>query len=242
MTKWIEDWFGSDYYSLLYKHRNEDEAKQFINNVVSFLKISTGSRILDCGCGRGRHSSCLAENDFDVTGLDISEASIHHAKKHEKKNLTFYSHDLRNLFRINYYDIALSLFTSFGYFEKDSENNKMMKSISSSLKKEGMFVLDFMNSEKEIKELVSTQQCKSEEVKYDVNRYVKDGIIYKEIIVSDGGKTYPFRECVKAYKENELKKFFSDNRLEVLHLFGNYKLEKFDSAKSERLILIGRKK
>ena len=105
-----------------------------------------------------------------------------------------------------------------------------------------MFVLDFMNSEKEIKDLVPDQQCTAEKIRFDIKKHIENGSIIKEIVVSENGKNYSFCEKVKAYNESELKKFFSDNGLEVLHLFGNYKLEKFDSTKSERLILIGRKK
>src|SRR4051812_40712138 len=112
MTKWIEDWFGSSYYCLLYKHRGDDEAKLFLDNLIKFLKIQSGSVILDCGCGKGRHSFYLNEKGFEVTGLDISEANILESKKREKNNLVFFTHDMRNLFRINYYDVALSLFTS----------------------------------------------------------------------------------------------------------------------------------
>ena len=145
MTAWIEDWFGSSYYALLYKHRDCDEAKVFIDNLITLLKLSPDTEILDCGCGRGRHSIYLNEKKYKVTGIDISEQNIDEAKKHENENLIFYIHDMRNFFRINYYDSALCAFTSFGYYEKDSENNKTIKAISSAIKKDGFFVLDFMN-------------------------------------------------------------------------------------------------
>ena len=80
-TRWIEDWFGSDYYSLLYQHRDEEEAGRFLNNLIMLLKIPSGSQILDCGCGRGRHAVYLGKKGFEVTGLDISEKSILSAKK-----------------------------------------------------------------------------------------------------------------------------------------------------------------
>ena len=242
MTKWIEDWFGSDYYSLLYRHRDEEEAKQFIDNLIGFLNIPSGSNILDCGCGRGRHSVHLSKRDFEGTGLDISKKSISCAKKQEKKNLTFHEHDLRNIFKTNHYDAALSLFTSFGYFENESDNDKVIKTISSSLKKHGWFVLDFMNAEKEIKELVANQQCKADNVLYDVQRSLQNNCIVKEITVTDKGEKQFFREQVKAYKQSDLENFFGKNHLEIVHLLGDYSLSSFDKIKSERLILIGRNK
>src|ERR1035437_8542424 len=219
MTQWIEDWFGSEYYSLLYKHRDCGEAKLFLDNLISLLKIPSGSSILDCGCGKGRHSIYLNEKGFEVTGIDISEKSILEAKKSEKKNLAFYVHDMRNLFRINYYDVALNLFTSFGYFEKDHENDKAIKSLSSAIKKNGWFVLDFMNAEKEIKGLIPQEKCQNGEITFNIKRYTDQHFIIKEIIVSDKGKTYPYRERVKGYKLKDLETFFTQNKLKVVHLF-----------------------
>jgi SAM-dependent methyltransferase len=241
MTKWTEDWFGSEYYSLLYQHRDCDEAKLFLDNLIALLKIPSGSSILDCGCGKGRHSIYLNEKGFEVTGIDISENSILEAKKYEKENLAFYVHDMRNLFRINYYDVVLNLFTSFGYFEKDSENNKAIKSTAASLKKNGWLVLDFMNAEKEIKELILQEKCRIGGVDFEIRRHTEQNFIIKEIRVSDKGKIYAYRENVKAYKHKELENFFTQNKLEVVHLFGDYQLAPFNETTSDRLILIGRK-
>ena len=241
MTQWIEDWFGSEYYSLLYKHRDCGEAKLFLDNLISLLKIPSGSSILDCGCGKGRHSIYLNEKGFEVTGIDISEKSILEAKKSEKKNLAFYVHDMRNLFRINYYDVALNLFTSFGYFEKDHENDKAIKSISSAIKKHGWFVLDFMNAQKEINGLIPQEKCQLNGIDFEIKRYLDQHFIIKEITVTKKGKNYSYRERVKAYNKKDIETFFIQNKLEVVYLFGDYNLKPFHEATSERLILIGRK-
>ena len=163
-------------------------------------------------------------------------------KNFEGKNVFFYKHDMRNLFRINYYDAVMSLFTSFGYFEKDSENNKVLKSISSSLKKNGWFVLDFMNAGKKSKELVCDEKSELEGITFNIRRFAENDFILKEISVSDKGKQYKFREKVKAYKQSELENFLAQNGIEPLHLLGDYELNPFNKKKSERLILIGRKK
>ncbi|MFI5164014.1 MAG: class I SAM-dependent methyltransferase [Bacteroidia bacterium] len=241
MTRWIEDWFGSEYYPLLYKHRDCDEAKLFLDNLMTFLKIVPPGSILDCGCGKGRHSIYLSEKGFKITGIDLSEKNILEAKKSEKENLAFYVHDMRNLFRINYYDVALSLFTSFGYFEKDSENNKIIKSISASINRNGWFVLDFMNAEKEIHDLILEEKCRIGEINFEIKRFVTNSFIIKEILVSDKGKKYSFCEKVKAYKRKDLENFFIQNKLETVNVFGDYHLAPFNEAASERLILIGRK-
>jgi len=242
VTDWIENWFGSEYYSLLYKHRDSEEAHLFLNKLIKLLELSPATRILDYGCGKGRHSIYLSKKGFKVTGIDISEESIKASKKKENENLEFFVHDMRNYFRINYYDVVLSLFTSFGYFESDHENNKVIKSAAGALKKGGIFVLDFMNAEKEIKELIPKERCKINNIDFNLFRYTKNNCIVKEINITNKEKKYNFREHVKAYKLNSLKTFFDENQFEILHLFGDYHLSPFNESTSKRLIVIGRKK
>ena len=239
--KRMEDWFGSEYYWLLYSHRDCEEAKLFIDNLIAFLAISPGSKILDCGCGRGRHSIYLNEKGFEVTGFDISEKNIIVAKKDKKENLYFHVHDMRTIFRANYYDAAVNLFTSFGYFENDSENNKVFKSIAGALKKNGWFVLDFMNAEKERGGLIPSEKLRIDGIDFEVKRCSENNFIRKEISVSVQGKKYSFSERVKTYTRTVLENFFTQNKMEVIHLFGDYQLSKFNEASSGRLILVGRK-
>jgi hypothetical protein len=149
---------------------------------------------------------------------------------------------MRNLFRINYFDVALNLFTSFGYYEKDADNNKVVKSISASLKKDGWFVLDFMNVEREIKKLIPQEKIQIDGIDFEIKRFIKDDCIVKEIIVSDKGEKYFYCENVKLYTQKELETFYISNQLILLHKFGNYELKPFNEEISERLIIIGRKK
>ena len=74
---WYKDWFNSHYYHLLYQHRDEEEALQFIHTLIGYLKPEPGSTMLDVACGKGRHSKALADMGFDVTGIDLSLAPIY---------------------------------------------------------------------------------------------------------------------------------------------------------------------
>ena len=148
---------------------------------------------------------------------------------------------MRNLFRINYFDIVLNLFTSFGYFEKDSENYKSIKSISASIKKEGLCVLDYMNVKKEIQNLVPETSFACGSIQFKIKRFVVMNSINKEIEVIDNGTHYFFSEKVRAYGKNDLTRLFEENKLKVKYIFGDYALNPFDEKKSERLILVAKK-
>jgi 2-polyprenyl-3-methyl-5-hydroxy-6-metoxy-1,4-benzoquinol methylase len=111
--EWFKNWFDTTYYHELYKNRDTSEASLFIDKLVKKLNPTTDSKMLDIGCGKGRHAIQLANLGFDVTGIDLSQASIEEALKQEKDNLHFYQHDMRDIFWINYFDYAFNFFTSF---------------------------------------------------------------------------------------------------------------------------------
>lgn len=73
-------WFDSPYYPMLYAHRSEDEAQQAVQNVVGLLHLKPGARILDVGCGRGRHLWPLAELGYRVAGIDLAADRVAEAR------------------------------------------------------------------------------------------------------------------------------------------------------------------
>ncbi|MDP1974032.1 MAG: methyltransferase domain-containing protein, partial [Sediminibacterium sp.] len=142
---WFKDWFNSPYYHLLYQHRDENEAEQFIATLIKHLAPTKGATMLDIACGKGRHSMALAEMGFDVTGIDLSEVSISEAKAGETDRLHFYQHDMRRGFRINYFDFAFNFFTSFGYFKTRREHDNAIRMMADSIKPGGVLVIDYLN-------------------------------------------------------------------------------------------------
>ena len=78
---WFKDWFNSKYYHILYKNRNEIEAKLFLDKLINYLPIQKNQKIIDVACGKGRHSIYLNSLGFNVHGIDLSKKSIDIAKK-----------------------------------------------------------------------------------------------------------------------------------------------------------------
>ena len=142
---WFTDWFNTPYYHILYKDRNDVEAQQFIINITQFLPLSDNALLLDLPCGKGRHSVFLNSLGYKVIGADLSENSIQFAKKFENPTLKFIIQDMREPFDLQY-DAVFNLFTSFGYFEEDSEDILVLKNIKNCLKENGFFVFDFLNT------------------------------------------------------------------------------------------------
>lgn len=238
---WFKSWFDTKYYHILYKDRDYQEANAFISNLVANLNISKESKILDLACGKGRHSIFLNGLGFDVEGVDLSEQSINLAKRYESARLKFDTHDMREIYKKESFDYVFNLFTSFGYFENDEENQKSIDAMYQNLETGGTLVLDFMNAEKVIVNLVALEVKTVEGIDFNINRKVKDGFILKEINFSDDGKDYSFSESVKAIKMSDFKNYFSNAGFTVSSIHGDYALNKFDSLNSDRLIFVCKK-
>jgi len=251
-VQWFENWFDSPYYHILYKHRNHEEAELFIDKLIELLKPEKDARFLDVACGRGRHSIYLNKKGFDVTGIDLSSESIAHASPCENEKLHFFVHDMRRPFRINYFNYVLNLFTSFGYFQNERDDMAMIDAIHKALQPNGIFVLDFLNIQHAIRDLIPEELHIIDGITFNISKKIENNFIVKDIRFSDTrpnvsvrygreGKDHHFQERVKMITLADLEKYFSAKKLKVVHLLGNYELEKFDAEKSERLIMIVQK-
>ena len=238
---WFAHWFDSQYYYTLYKNRDEKEAQVFIDNLIDYLQIPKGSKLIDIACGKGRHAKYFNKKGMDVVGVDLSQNSINTAKKDENKNLQFSVHDMRENYQGDVFDVVTNLFTSFGYFENNKDEQKAINAMANNLKKEGILIIDFMNTKKVIANLVLNEQKTINNIQFDITRQVKDGFILKDIRITDGKEQQQFQEKVKAITLADYSEFITNAGLKIIDIFGNYKLDNFDEKISDRLILICKK-
>lgn len=235
---WFEDWFDTIYYKELYKKRDEEEACMFIEPLVRHLNLPAGSKILDVACGRGRHALALNQMGFDVTGIDLSFSKIKENQHLVSDSLNFYRHDMRHIFRVNYFDCVLNLFTSFGYFDSLYDEKKASKSISANLKWKGLLLIDFFNVIHVLNNLTPREHIETDNFTFHIERSYDGERITKLIKVSQGDSEKTYLERVRLYKKDELIKLFSDSGLKFIESFGSYRLEPFDLYQSERMILL----
>ncbi len=240
--EWFSSWFDSKYHRILYNHRNIDEATLFINKLFSHLSPAPGTKVLDLASGDGRHSISISKLGFDVTGLELTELNVNQAKKFENEKLRFIKSDMRIPFSNNKYDLIVNLFTSFGYFDDDSEDIKVLENVVDALLPNGIFVIDFLNAKKVKSNLVSKEQVIKEGVLFNISRSFEKGFIRKNIEVIDGANTLNFSEKVRGFIFEDFKTIFGKVGLEINEVFGSYSLSEFDEYESDRLIIIACKK
>jgi SAM-dependent methyltransferase len=170
-SDWFASWFDSSHYHKLYAHRDETEAARFLDELMSRLRPRHGARVLDLGCGAGRHSRYLASKALRVTGMDLAAASIGEAKKSEQSRLRFLRHDMRVPFGRNVFDYVFNFFTSFGYFEEPGEHMAVVRNIATSLRDGGRLVLDYLNVRHAEARLTSEEVKEIDGVVYRLTRW-----------------------------------------------------------------------
>ena len=129
-SEWFKDWFETEEYLNVYRHRNESDAEDLINLIINNISLPKSSEVLDMACGTGRHSILLAKKGFKVSAVDLSKNMLSVASgKAEKENLkiNFIQSDLRNFTHSGRFNLIVNLFTSFGYFESDKENFQILR-------------------------------------------------------------------------------------------------------------------
>jgi 2-polyprenyl-3-methyl-5-hydroxy-6-metoxy-1,4-benzoquinol methylase len=241
---WYKDWFADEHYLALYEHRNQAEAGKLLDLIQEAVEPAQEARILDLACGAGRHSIAFAKRGFTkVTGMDLSPTLIAKARESataEQVSVTFVNSDMREL--TGEYDLILNLFTSFGYFENDAENEAVIAHVAASLAPGGHFVIDFLNAFLVSKSLVphshSTLDC-GEPV--DQYREIVRGRVNKRIVIKTTEQVKEFRESVRLFTKNELRAMIARHGMEVEEVFGDYDGGEFAEGSSPRVIIVAKK-
>lgn len=237
---WFSTWFDTKYYHTLYKNRNELEAKLFICNLYKYLNLSN-EYVLDLACGKGRHSLTLNSLGLRVLGVDLSPQSIQSASQFQNNHLKFQEHDMREVIENESFDVVFNLFTSFGYFENEADNFAVLRSIYEMLHVNGLLVIDFMNTTKTLNSLVSEEVKVEDNIEFNLKREFDGRFIKKYISFSDQGEVFNFEESVRGFSLDDFHNMLTVTNFKIESVFGDFNLNPFNVATSDRLIIIARK-
>ena len=242
-TAWFKQWFDSSFYHQLYANRNENEAANFIDELLMELKPLANSTMLDLGCGAGRHAKYLASKGFRVKGIDLAFSSIQTAKRSERFNLQFHQQDMRTPFGNSRFDYVFNFFTSFGYFKDEEDNHKVISNIFNALKPGGVLVMDYINVAWSEKRLVPAEEKEIDGIAYHLTRWTDDKNFYKKIVIDDiqAEGSFEYTEQVAKLELSDFENLFSCNGLRLQKVYGDYQLNGYDDQTSPRLILVAKK-
>jgi SAM-dependent methyltransferase len=233
---WFKHWFSTPYYVLLYGHRDEVEARTWVDTILERWALPPGSRILDMACGRGRHARWFANAGMDVTGIDISEESIQDARARSPE-IDFRVHDMREPVALDRFDGISCLFTSLGYFDTPDDDRLVFAAAMKALRPGGRFIIDHMNTNVVLSRLVEEEQLVRQGIHFRITRSLEAGVIVKRIQVEDAGKVHHFEERVLALMPDQIEGMAREAGLVIEDVTDGPDASAFDPFLSQRFVL-----
>ena len=148
MKKWYETLFEN--YAVKY---DKEIYTQGTRGECDLIEAETGfnkqTRILDIGCGTGRHSIELAKRGYKITGIDLSDSQLKRAREKASEQgllIDFQKHDARDLPFSNEFDLAIMLCEgAFPLMETDEMNYRILQNAAKSLKGNGKLIFTTLN-------------------------------------------------------------------------------------------------
>ncbi len=211
------DGHAPDYLENVFTKNTEFEVEFIINE----LGLTPGAKVLDIGCGTGRHSIPLARYGISMTGLDLSDGMLDQARAYAKKDkvkVELIQADATNFQLPEQFDHAICLCEgSLGLLGNDddpfSRDLAILKNIFNCLKPGAKFLLTVLNGLKKAREHTAD----------DVINGVFDPvhlITYEKMNVKESGKTIELTFREKGFTPGELNHLLNRAGFHILHLWG----------------------
>jgi len=161
--KYNEEWFNDsnfweNFAPIIFDDKHWSEVPEVADSVTrlaglrlyDFASESGGPRALDLCCGMGRVTAELARRGFAMTGVDITEPFLETAREdalYEGLDIEYIKADARSFVRPAFFDTAVNLYISFGYFEKPEDDLQMARNAYESIKPGGSFIVETLGKE-----------------------------------------------------------------------------------------------
>ncbi len=246
MAEWFTDealW--EDLYPFLFPETRIAAAEQEVESVLRLTQFA-GSTVLDLCCGPGRHALALAKRGLRVTGVDRTALFLEEAQARAAAlalEVEWVQEDMRRFARRAAFDLALSLFTSFGYFDQPDEDLAVLENLHQSLKPGGILVLDMVGKECLARSFqpISVQDLEDgsllierREVRDDWTRLHNQWTLVKE------GSTVTYEFDLRLYSGLELKERLGRVGFAAVKLFSDFAGSVY-GPEAQRLVAVASK-
>jgi SAM-dependent methyltransferase len=244
---WFVDAFG-EWYTLVYPHRDEAEAARLIAALDRSVGW-TGRRVLDVGCGTGRHLAYLRRSGARPVGLDLSASLLREARAARAEvagDWGLVRADMRRIpFVSESFHAVTSFFTTFGYFD-EPEDDVALAEAARALSPGGIHVLDTLNRSAVLARPLQGGERVARGYRIRERRRLEgEGRrIIKAVEVtrvSDEAPIASYEERVTLYSPEEIRARLAAHGLVPIVEWGDYDGSAFDAANSARHVVVSRR-
>ena len=243
----MNEWFENDNFWERFAPIMFDEARWAgtaweTAGVIELSGIRSGGHILDSCCGVGRHSVEFSKRGFRVTAVDRTKSYITAAQETadaEKQDIEFILGDVRTFTRPDTYDLAVNLFTSFGFFKNLQDEEQYIKNIYKSLKPDGCFLIDVNGKEILSRDFVETEAWEKDGTLIYTEYRIEPGwdmLHNRWMIVDPSGERFDFSFTHRLYSAAELRRILMSCGFSKTDVYGGFDGKNYDN-KADRLIV-----
>jgi SAM-dependent methyltransferase len=225
--EWFEnEEFWSELYPYMFPAERFLAAREQVDQILALSGCGRG-KVLDLCCGPGRHAVEFAKHGFDVTGVDGSEFLLDRARERARDagvSVQWLREDMRRFRDPSTFDLVCNVFTSFGYFEDETDDLRVLRNARESLREGGVFVIDVISKERlarNWKDSLVTEfpdgalLLQRPQVRSDWSRLENEWVLVKD------GRSRSFRFEHTIYSGRELKDRLKACGFERVELYGD---------------------
>jgi len=244
---WYKELFAGEDPARFEHYAETETSRQQVDFVIDKLSLEPGARVLDLCCGQGRHLIDLARRGYDVVGLDLSEYMLEQCKTvaaAEGISPVLVHADMREVGFTAEFDAVINMFTSFGYLENDSEDQRVINAASLALKGGGSLLIDLMNRDwlMGVFKPVEWQENSRGDLILSERDFdaITGRVNAREVTIHPDGARTDRSHCIRLYTYNELDAMLQQAGLKIQSTYGGFDSSPFH-FRSRRMIVIARK-
>lgn len=226
MKQWYEELF-TDYANTYDKEEFTKGTVTEVDFIESEIEFDSTRKILDVGCGTGRHAIELAKRGYQVTGIDLSEDQLKRAKEKgesEVVEVTFLQGDARDFSFDEPFDVVIMMCEgAFPLMETDEMNFRILQNAERSLKESGKFIFTTLNAlfplYHSVKDFVNagSTETQSEQNAFDLLTFRDHSTV---TVVDDSGRKKTLNCSERYYAPSEITWLLKSLNFKVIDIYG----------------------
>jgi len=218
--------YGPDYLAIFPEDASSGSTEA--ERAIRLLALTEGDRVLDVGCGFGRHAVQMARRGLRVVGLDLSAYFLALGQERARTagvDVRFVRGDMQLLPFTGIFDAAVCLGGSFGQFETEDEDLALLTETAQALRPRGKFLLDVANRDGILSRFIGKDWDQLEdgtvvlrERQWDSLRGRVEG---KDIVVGPDGRRREYAHSMRLYGAPEISSMLRRAGFDVLAMYGS---------------------